>query len=547
MKILSWNCQGLGNPRTVRALKKLLASHSPDLLFIMETKLVNSKFQFITNNFESYSVKSVNCTTSGGGKAGGIALIWNHCTIMVDIINFDFNYFDVLISTDSNPNKWRATGLYGYPQQQNKLLTCRLISDLSEVNNHPQWLVFGDFNILLSDEEKLGGNLIDPNTTNSFRNILSICDLQDLGYTGNKYTWTNKHQGDSLIFARLDRFIATTEWKNRFPYHINHHLLRYKSDHNPIMLDFSSNVQNKVDSRPRLKRFEQVWTREENHMHKVKAAWDTSHGNIADRLHTTLETLHNWGHQIFGTLPKKIKQVQDELMYLNQTQGNPNSAQAIKDKESELDKLLDGEEMWWKQRSRADWLQHGDKNTKFFHLKASQRKKRNTIKSIMDKQGQSQTKHEDIESVLLDHFETLFKSQPTHQIQNTVEVVKNKLSNEMRNFLKAEFQDYEVYNAVKDMKSMAAPGPDGLPALFYHTYWDIVGNDVTREILDILNNNKSPDHINQTYICLIPKIPSPSQASDLRPTSLCNVTLKIVTKTVANRLKTILPDIISPN
>jgi exonuclease III len=44
MKILSWNCQGLGNPRTVRALKKLLASHSPDLLFIMETKLVNSKF-----------------------------------------------------------------------------------------------------------------------------------------------------------------------------------------------------------------------------------------------------------------------------------------------------------------------------------------------------------------------------------------------------------------------------------------------------------------------------------------------------------------------
>jgi exonuclease III len=471
MKILSWNCQGLGNPRTVRALKKLLDSHSPDLIFIMETKLVNSNFQFITNHFESYSARSVNCTTSGGGKAGGTALIWNHCTIMIDIINFDFNYFDVLISTESDPNKWRATGIYGYPQHQNKLLTCRLISDLSEVLNHPQWLVFGDFNIMLSDEEKLGGNLIDPNITSSFRNILSICDLQDLGYTGNKYTWTSKHQGDSLIFARLDRFLATTDWKNRFPYYINHHLLRYKSDHNPIMLDFFSNIQNRGNSRPpRIKRFEQVWTREDNHTYKVKEAWEATHGNVADRLHNTLETLHSWGHQIFGTLPIKIKQVQDELMHLNQTQGAHNPTQDIKEKERELDKLLEGEEMWWKQRSRADWLQHGDKNTKFFHMKASQRKKRNNIKSIMNNQGQLQTKYEDIEAVLLDHFETLFKSQPTQQIHNIVEVVKDKLSNEMKEFLQAEFKDYEVYNAIKDMKSMAAPGPDGLHALFYHTY-----------------------------------------------------------------------------
>jgi uncharacterized protein YaaR (DUF327 family) len=157
-------------------------------------------------------------------------------------------------------------------------------------------------------------------------------------------------------------------------------------------------------------------------------------------------------------------------MHLNQTQGAHNPTQDIKEKERELDKLLEGEEMWWKQRSRADWLQHGDKNTKFFHMKASQRKKRNNIKSIMNNQGQLQTKYEDIEAVLLDHFETLFKSQPTQQIHNIVEVVKDKLSNEMKEFLQAEFKDYEVYNAIKDMKSMAAPGPDGLHALFYHTY-----------------------------------------------------------------------------
>jgi hypothetical protein len=180
-------------------------------------------------------------------------------------------------------------------------------------------------------------------------------------------------------------------------------------------------------------------------------------------------------------------------------------------------------------------------------MKASQRKKRNTIKGIIDQQGQYQTKHEDIVVVLLDHFKALFKNQPTHQINNIVEVVKDKLNQDLRDTLSTEFTGDEVYTAIRDMKSMAARGPDGLPALFYHTYWDIVGENVTKETLDILNQHKAPNHINHTYICLIPKVPNPTQASELRPISLCNVTLKIVTKTIANRIKTILPDIISPN
>jgi hypothetical protein len=180
-------------------------------------------------------------------------------------------------------------------------------------------------------------------------------------------------------------------------------------------------------------------------------------------------------------------------------------------------------------------------------MKASQRKKRNTIRGIVDNDRVLQTTHDKIEVILMDHFKSLFQSQPTHQISETVQVVKDKLNNDMKEMLREEFHEAEVYNAIKDMKSLAAPGPDGLPAIFYHNYWDIVGQDVTKEVLNILNHNSDPSHLNHTHICLIPKIPNPTLASDFRPISLCNITLKIVTKTVANRLKTILPDIISPN
>jgi hypothetical protein len=58
--------------------------------------------------------------------------------------------------------------------------------------------------------------------------------------------------------------------------------------------------------------------------------------------------------------------------------------------------------------------------------------------------------------------------------------------------------------------------------------------------LNILNNHGSLKYINHTYISLIPKV-----KSDFRPISLCNVILKIITKTLANRIKQILPNIIT--
>lgn len=90
------------------------------------------------------------------------------------------------------------------------------------------------------------------------------------------------------------------------------------------------------------------------------------------------------------------------------------------------------------------------------------------------------------------------------------------------------------------MHPLKAPGPDGLPALFYQKYWNIVGKDVEELVLKILNDNMSPESLNQTFIVLIPKCKNPISPKDFRPISLCNVVLKIVTKTIANRVKHIL-------
>jgi hypothetical protein len=303
---------------------------------------------------------------------------------------------------------------------------------LSEFDNYPNWLLFGDFNLVLSSQEKSGGNIIEPNITTSFRNTISHCDLHDLGYKGNRFTWTNRQEGEQLIQSRLDRFFATSGWISLFPTFTNTHLPRYQSDHCPISLEFTNKTNNQVHNQQyHGKKFEQIWLTNENHFNIVKDAWHSRHSDIGNKLQFTLNTLHNWGKKTFGILPKRIKETQNDLTTLQNHPKTNCLIQQIKEKEKELDDLLEKEEIWWSQRSRAMWLTHGDKNTSFFHQKASQRKRKNKIESIKDLMGQSHTDQVKIEQTFIAHFQHLFTSQDTNQVLETVQVVKDKITPEM--------------------------------------------------------------------------------------------------------------------
>ena len=75
----------------------------------------------------------------------------------------------------------------------------------------------------------------------------------------------------------------------------------------------------------------------------------------------------------------------------------------------------------------------------------------------------------------------------------------------------------------------------------------MIGEDICSAVLDCLNNCKIPKKINCTNITLIPKVKSPELISNFRLTGLCNVVYKIVSKVLANKLKAILPHVISEN
>lgn len=216
--------------------------------------------------------------------------------------------------------------------------------------------------------------------------------------------------------------------------------------------------------------------------------------------------------------------------------------------ENHIDNILLDEEIFWRQRSRAEWLKEGDKNTKFFHSKASARKRKNRISGLEDETGKWIEDAEKIEQMIGVHFTNMFTSSnpSSNQIEAAVSGLNSKVTVEMTNSMDQPFTEEELVEALAQMGPTKAPGPDGFPAAFFQKHWSSVKEGVIRTCLHILNEGGNLAPLNHTYIALIPKVNKPKKVSEFRPISLCNVIYKLIAKTLANRLKQVLNDIISP-
>ena len=95
------------------------------------------------------------------------------------------------------------------------------------------------------------------------------------------------------------------------------------------------------------------------------------------------------------------------------------------------------------------------------------------------------------------------------------------------------------------MAPLRAPGLDGMPPLFFQTFWSDIGLDVSESMLSCLNSRTILNSINHTFLTLIPKVKNPETIAQFRSISLSNVIYKILSKVIVNRLKPFLNSIIS--
>jgi exonuclease III len=98
MKLISWNCRGLGNATAVRALKKLIKDQTPDIVFLMETKLKTNDPNIYNKVFRGclHHYFLVSCEFHKGNRSGGLAILWNH-NVKINISSIMVNNLNVYI------------------------------------------------------------------------------------------------------------------------------------------------------------------------------------------------------------------------------------------------------------------------------------------------------------------------------------------------------------------------------------------------------------------------------------------------------------------
>ena len=113
-------------------------------------------------------------------------------------------------------------------------------------------------------------------------------------------------------------------------------------------------------------------------------------------------------------------------------------------------------------------------------------------------------------------------------------------------FLSRQTNPEEIKLVLFDMDPYKAPGVDGLQAFFYQKYRHLVGPSLCRMVMQLFETGYLEKGVNNTKIVLIPKVDNLEQWRHFRPISLCNVTYKLITKVIANRLKPFIGKLVSP-
>ena len=545
MNSVGWNCRGAGDPATVREVKNLVASVAPSILLLVETQVGKRRMENLSSSFGFNNCFAI----SSEGRSGGLAMYWNG-PLVLDLIGFSRDHIDMKV-TEQGKEPWRITGIYGEANKSERFRTWDLLKDLKAKSDLP-WVCMGDFNEVLRREEHFGVGERDEAQMRGFRDAVDICGLSDLGYTGLDWTFEKKVRGGTYTRVRLDRALADSDWWMRFPFAELRHLTAAKSDHCPIQLVVDSRSQvPKRRSHQRVFRYEMMWETHPDFHTVVEQNWtdqgqSTSVEGLTAKLASFSRSLNKWDREVFGEVRVELKRLQTRL---GELRADPTRTGPCHEEIKVCDKIIElnhREEIMWRQRSRVQWLSEGDNNTKFFHRKASSQRRKNKIDALQKPDGSVTEDHGTIKSMTREFYANLFTSEGTYGMDAVLNTVPTRVTNDMNADLIKPYTEEEVKTALFQMVPSKAPGPDGFPAHFFQRHWDLCGSEVTKVVLNVLEGRESLEAFNATSVVLIPKVNKPNLLSQFRPISLCNVLLKIVSKVQANRLKLILPEIISP-
>ena len=420
MSIFSWNCQGAGSSETVQQLRVFRRKYFPDFLFLMETK---QKDVYVKGLQQSLGYDHL-FTVEPVGLSGGLAVMWKD-SYSVSVLSSDKRIIDMEVKLGSI--KFFLTCVYGDPVTAKRQEVWDRLVDIGLVRDEA-WILAGDFNELMSNEEKLGGAVRSDARLWNFRNMAENCKIRELRFSGNWLSWAGKRD-NVWVQCRLDRSFGNNEWFSLFPRSNMEYLELWASDHRPIRICFA--LEKDDPSRNRFF-FDKRFINKAGFEEVVKKIWglgedDTS--NTMDRIGRCRRGILRWKKTADVNSKSKISRLQAELE--KEVSKRFPCFYFMKKLKVELADALKEEETYWRQKCREEWLRSGDRNTKFFHNSVKGKRLQNRILMLLDELGHEHFTEGSKGNIAVEYYRDLFRSSNPFDIESLFMDFQGRVTEDM--------------------------------------------------------------------------------------------------------------------
>lgn len=208
-----------------------------------------------------------------------------------------------------------------------------------------------------------------------------------------------------------------------------------------------------------------MWLKDESCEEVVRKSWENNQvasltRSFNKKIISSQENLKLWNRDTFGHVQNSLEKKLLELKTLKERGGyriNPIQIQCLRE---EINTLKAKEECMWKKLSRNAWLKEGDSSTRYFHCRANQRNRRNLVLGIED----------EAKTWVERYFETMFTTLNPLAFEDIINGIRLMALDDEEANLGGDFQAFEVYQALKQMASLTALGPDGMSLIFYNSF-----------------------------------------------------------------------------
>lgn len=196
------------------------------------------------------------------------------------------------------------------------------------------------------------------------------------------------------------------------------------------------------------------------------------------------------------------------------------------------------------------WRRVGDSCSAEFFRAAKAHSGASSITELEDSVGIVHTDQPALERLCSEYYFVLYKAEPpslarTAATEQPMSTIRDRLSPSMKSALSAPISMGELDSAVKDLAVGKAPGPDGVIAVFFKLFWELIKFDYLTMINKAIADDKFPPGVTRGLISLLHKADVRRRLTNWRPITLLNVVYKLFAKVLQLRVQLVLMETIS--